>query len=325
MKKGQSTTISTSSVQLPHGTSLVLVPVQNGHVVQEDVKPLFKSRFSPGGVINLKDLEGHAEKVHVISSTDTPAFFIDFNNTSLTVDALTEAQVKIRVIATLYLHNSQWKIRFVDELISDNQKLGAYLKALTPIDYLAMCSEKHDAVDSLRNQASSIINARGSSDVKKGLIELGGGLKSEGVSLFNKMRGKLNGKIKKVKNESFLEAACAVSAMVAFADGFASPEEQAKLLVALQSTDELSIYPSKEVSATFQKYVSVLKDDKLMGEGHAVKSIVSFAGKPEAEFLVFLAVGIASAEGGVDQDEREVITRIGSKLGVSTNDLLGRV
>jgi tellurite resistance protein len=325
MQKGQAFVLSGDTFLLPHGASLVLVPLCGNDVLSDLVSPAFESPLASGGRVSLPLLASKGiDKLHIVAKADVGALSFTFND-QVTVSPDASDEIKIWVLFTVYKHNDSWKVRLVSETVSGNDVLLKYLKIAKQIDLVSLCYKKYSARDTLKEQAGNIVNSRTGSQAREGAGLLARSLMNEGMSLFGRLKGKANNAVSHVKNQKFLDASCAASAVVAFADGYASPEEVSKLLSFIRSHDVLSIYSESEVKSSFEKFVSGMKSDLIIGEGKAMAAISEFSGKTESHIIVALAAGIAAAEMGVDDDEKEAIKRIGHKLSVDVTDILARV
>ncbi len=325
MQKGQALILSNDAFLLPHGASLVLAPLGKKGLVSNLTTPSFESSIVKSGKIELSSLEEHGvEKLYIISKANLKDLSFKFNE-DINVSPEEKDDSKIWVSFLVYSHSGAWKFRFLNETVSNNDTLLRYLKIKDSVDLASLCSKEYDAIESIKGQASSIVSAKSASDAKDGASKLAKSIASEGVSIFRRLKSKVSNTASQVKNQKFLDAVCAVSALVAFADGYASQEELSKLLTAIRTDDVLKVYSESEVRETFERFVSAMRNDYVIGEGKVMTSITPFAEKPEANTLLAFGMGIALAENGLDDDERAAIVRISNALKVSADDLLGRV
>jgi tellurite resistance protein len=325
MQKGQAFVISNSSFLLPHGASIVLVPMSGKKVMSDLVSPVFNSSLSAGGKVSLDTLAAKGiDKLHIVSKADiSPQSFTFVEAVSVCNENPDE--FKTWVLFTVYKHNDSWKVRFINETLSGNDTLLKYLRIDEQIDIVSECHQVYSPSSSIRNNANELVNSKSGGHAKESASVLARSLMNEGMSLFGRLKGKASTAVSHVKNQKFLDAACAVSAIVAFADGYASPEETSKLLSFIRSHEILNVYAEAEVRSSFEKFVSQMKLDHVIGEGKAMSAISPFSGKSDAHVLVALAAGIAAAELGVDDDERQAIQRIGKTLSVDVTDILARI
>lgn len=144
------------------------------------------------------------------------------------------------------------------------------------------------------------------SDLKRRASELTQGMKEE---------------VKKVKNQSFLDAAVAACTAVAYADGIASAEEKAKLIGAMKNSDALSVFNTDEVIKVFQKYASRFDFDIAIGKADALAAISKLRGKStESNLLIRVCLVIAAADGNFDDKEKAVIAEICRELNLAAAD-----
>jgi tellurite resistance protein len=325
MQKGQAFVLSGDTFLLPHGASLVLVPLCGNDVLDDLVSPAFESSLVSGGKVSLSSLTSKGvDKLHIIAKADIGSLSFTFNE-QITVSPETSDEIKTWILFTVYKHKDSWKTRFVSETVSGNDVLLRYLKIAKQIDLVSACKKKYSASVTLKDQANNIVNSKSGGQAKESAGLLARSLMNEGMSLFGRLKGKASNAVSHVKNQKFLDAACAASAVVAFADGYASPDEVSKLLTFIRSHDVLSIYSESEVRSSFEKFVADMKADMIIGEGKAMAAISEFSGKNEVHIIVALAAGVAAAEMGVDDNEREAIKRIGGILSVDVTDILARV
>jgi len=133
-------------------------------------------------------------------------------------------------------------------------------------------------------------------------------------------RDALNTEITKFKSRDLLEAIVAGCAMVAYADGNVSPEEKQKMIGYLKSSDQLKVFDMGDVIKVFQKYVEKFEFDPTIGVGEVMQTVGKFRGKPQAQLIVRVCCAIGAADGDFDQDERSVIRRMCSELGLNPVD-----
>tara|TARA_B100001245_G_scaffold236660_1_gene229373 strand:+ start:9439 stop:10416 length:978 start_codon:yes stop_codon:yes gene_type:complete len=325
MQKGKAFVLSNDSFLMPHGASIVLAPLTQKGLLSAHAVPSFESSLVNAGKIKLSDLESNGiEKLFLISMADLKNVEFFFNE-KVVVSPERDDEMRTWVSFCIYKHKSDWKVRFVDEIVSGNDVLLRYLKIDEPIDLITPCNKKYSAADAIKAQAASLKGAKGSDEIKQGASTLAKSLANEGMSIFRRLKGKVSSTASQIKNQSFLDAVCAASALIAFADGYASEEELNKLLTVVKNDELLSVYDDVNVRLTFLRYVDALQKDIIVGEGKAMAAIVPFANKSEADVILAVCLGIALAEHGMDDDEKDAIVRISNKLNINPDDLLGRV
>jgi tellurite resistance protein TerB len=125
----------------------------------------------------------------------------------------------------------------------------------------------------------------------------------------------------KYKNQDFLNASMASSALIAMADGSITSEEKQKMVKFIESHDALSIFPTNEVIKAFQDFVAQIEFDKDIGEAKAYQALGKMKSKPEAaRLLVRMAIAIGSADGNFDALEKKVAIKIAKELAISPSE-----
>lgn len=126
----------------------------------------------------------------------------------------------------------------------------------------------------------------------------------------------------KFKNDNFLNAAMAASAMITVADGTISREEKQKAIAFVRSHDALSIFDPSEVAKRFKNYLDALDADNPdtdtdIAEITAMSDIGKVKKNPEqARMVVRLAIAIGGADGDFDTQEQAQATKIAKELGL---------
>jgi len=133
-------------------------------------------------------------------------------------------------------------------------------------------------------------------------------------------RDTLNAEITKFKSKDFLEAVIAGSALVAYADGNVSAAEKQKLMGYLQSSDQLKHFDQNDVIKLFQKYVAKFEFDTTIGTGEVMNAVTKFKGKPQAQLVIRVCCAIGSSDGDFDSQEKSVVRRMCSELGLNPAD-----
>ncbi|KAF0137517.1 MAG: tellurite resistance protein TerB [Rhodospirillaceae bacterium] len=129
-------------------------------------------------------------------------------------------------------------------------------------------------------------------------------------------RDAISAEITKFKSKDLLEAMVASCAMVAYADGNVSSSEKQKMVGYLKRSDQLKVFDQNEVIRLFQKYVEQFEFDAAIGTGEVMQAIGKFRGKPQAQLLVRVCCAIGAADGDFNEDERAVVRRMCTELGL---------
>jgi tellurite resistance protein TerB len=133
--------------------------------------------------------------------------------------------------------------------------------------------------------------------------------------------GELKTEALKYKNQDFLNASMAGSALIAMADGSISSEEKQKMVKFIESHDALSIFTTNDVIKAFQDYVAQIEFDKDIGEAKAYQALGKMKSKPEAaRLLIRMTIAIASADGNFDALEKKIAIKICKELGINPSE-----
>jgi tellurite resistance protein TerB len=125
----------------------------------------------------------------------------------------------------------------------------------------------------------------------------------------------------KYKNQNFLNAAMAGSALVAMADGSVSPEEKQKMIKFIESNDALSVFTTSDVIKAFQEFVTQLEFDKDIGEAKAYQALGKMKSDVEASrLLVRMIIAVAASDGNFDANEKAVAKKIAKELNINPSE-----
>lgn len=128
-------------------------------------------------------------------------------------------------------------------------------------------------------------------------------------------------RVKKIKSKEFMEAVSAAAAMVAYADGLATPEELDKLIEYIRLDESLQVFDAGEVIQTFERYVESFEFDLRIGREKAMKALRRLPPRTEeARLLILLSCAIGQADLEFDNNERLVIRDICQALGFHPNE-----
>jgi tellurite resistance protein TerB len=141
------------------------------------------------------------------------------------------------------------------------------------------------------------------------------------LSNFKKTMSDLKTDVLKFKNKDFLNAAMAGSALISLADGSISSEEKQKMIKFIENNDALSVFPTAEVIAAFQNFVSQIEFDKDIGEAKAYAALAKLKSNSEAARLVMrMIISIAASDGNFDTDEKFIAVKIAKELNVDPSE-----
>jgi tellurite resistance protein TerB len=133
-----------------------------------------------------------------------------------------------------------------------------------------------------------------------------------------KQTDNLQTEIGKFRNKELMEGIVAGCAIVAYADGFVSPEEQQKMVGFIKQSDALKVFEIEKVIETFNKYLTKFEFDSQIGKGEALAAITRLKSKPDqGQLLVRVCMAIGAADGNFDQHERDAVIMICHELGLN--------
>ncbi|WP_396595638.1 tellurite resistance TerB family protein [Brevundimonas sp. R86498] len=114
-----------------------------------------------------------------------------------------------------------------------------------------------------------------------------------------------------------MEAVAAACALVAHADGWVTPDESRRMVDRLRRSSAVAVFGVEEVVVAFEAVVRRLERDIEDGEATAEVAIRRLRGQPgPSRLLVDTACAIAEADGGFDAEEREVLLRLCTLVGL---------
>lgn len=105
-----------------------------------------------------------------------------------------------------------------------------------------------------------------------------------------------------------MEAVVAGCALVAYSDGWVSPEETQRMRRLIMRFEPAKALGLAEVLRLFEEMTLRFADNHEAGEQAALELVSRLAGRPrESELLIDTCCGIADVDGGFDAEERETI------------------
>ena len=110
---------------------------------------------------------------------------------------------------------------------------------------------------------------------------------------------------------SQFDALVAACALVAYADGWITPEERDEVRDRLRRLDAIALFGIEDALAAFEQHVERFERDLDDGVEAAEAAVQRLAARPgPAHLLVVAACAIAGSDGGFDEAERETILRL---------------
>lgn len=130
-------------------------------------------------------------------------------------------------------------------------------------------------------------------------------------------RARMAEEVTKYRNRDFMDAVVAGCAIVAAADGSVSSEEKQKMIGFMQTSDELKVFKTEDVIASFNDCMGKFDFDAAIGKGEALRRIAKIKGKAGADrLLVRVCCAIGAADGDFDAEERAAVVSICKELGL---------
>lgn len=123
------------------------------------------------------------------------------------------------------------------------------------------------------------------------------------------------------QNKDYLEAVCAASALVAYADGELEDSERQKVTRTIANHPTLGkMYQPNVVETTVDTMFKRAKDAS--GRQHLARELDDIKGRDGgqmAEDVYLVALDVANADGQVEPEEDVVLKKIAARLGVDTS------
>jgi tellurite resistance protein TerB len=309
---GQSVKLTADKVQLPLIKGLVVIVQGALKNTGQAFSVLENVEFCTAGTLDLTKVPNDVTKLK-LAALSVDKVEVSCGNFTTTLNK-TPAK-PYWAVAEIYKHNDAWKLRFIDMSIGESTSSASLWAEVDE----SLLEEKVNFERALGADVTRFAAQAASSNSRQeftnNAVQTATAIKNDGLALFNRLRGKAKNEAKKFKSKGFLDAAMAVSALVAYADGYASADEEAALISFVQTTSALNAFSSAEVKQSYDAIISELRRSKVIGEGKAYGLIFKFRGKEEAPLLIALAISVADAEGGIDDDEKAVIKKLISSLG----------
>ena len=134
--------------------------------------------------------------------------------------------------------------------------------------------------------------------------------------------GELANELEIEVSDDLLEALAAATALVAFADGVASPDEREELLSVFEDEDRLTEIDLDDLFDAFDDYAEQFTDDRKAGEAEALGAVAVFDDAPDqARLLVRAALAIASTDGVLTPAEEQAVHKLCDTLGIELAEL----
>lgn len=141
--------------------------------------------------------------------------------------------------------------------------------------------------------------------------------------MFAALKSKFTGSVAKFSGrKDFLEAVCAASALVAFADGDASDAEIDTSIKSITSNAQLSgSFSTREIETTAETMMNRAKGGRV-GRNGLYKEIEDIKADHEmAETVLLTALDVAD-NGGIDEKEKNVLAEVAKRLSLNLSSYL---
>ena len=133
----------------------------------------------------------------------------------------------------------------------------------------------------------------------------------------------LREELTKHRNKPFLEAAMAVSAYVAMADGAVTFSERSRLDAILETLDALRIYDPHDAVDLFDGLTDEFREDSVAAQCSVLETLRAFADQPDqARLLIRIALAIAHADGAYSPAEQGRLTELCAILDIAPDEAL---
>ncbi|MGW6295117.1 tellurite resistance TerB family protein [Streptomyces sp. NPDC055058] len=142
-----------------------------------------------------------------------------------------------------------------------------------------------------------------------------GGSKGQLMSL---LKSQLASAKAELKSGAYRDAAMAMCALVAAADGHVDPSERQRVEELIVSNEVLRNFPPEQLRGRFNEHVDRLVGHFESGRARALEDIAKAAKKPvEARAVVQTGIVVAGADGSFEASEQQVVRDACSVLGLS--------
>lgn len=129
------------------------------------------------------------------------------------------------------------------------------------------------------------------------------------------------GEVRQARDKRLMNGIVAGCAMVAYADGWFTDEERARMIGLISGFEPIATFGLEDVVATFEALSDRFAEDPEEAERDALKAVGHLKGTPRyPALLVETCCAIAAADGGFDAEERRAAMRICAELGLDAAD-----
>lgn len=130
----------------------------------------------------------------------------------------------------------------------------------------------------------------------------------------------IEAEVARYNNRDFLNAATALCARVAAADGTIGTEEKQKMFGFMQIFPALKVFDTKAVVDSWTQSVQYFDFDTAMGHAEANKLIAKVVDADAQATLIRLGCAIGASDGDFDDDEKAVVREVIKSFGLRAAD-----
>ncbi|MFK8909354.1 tellurite resistance TerB family protein [Streptomyces sp. YS-3] len=132
------------------------------------------------------------------------------------------------------------------------------------------------------------------------------------------MQTQLLAKKNDLKSGAFRDAAMAMCALVAAADGTVDPSERRRVAQLISTNEVLKNFPADDLQRRFDDYLDKLAADFDFGKVSVLQEVAKARKKPaEARAVVQIGIVIGGADGDFDKTEQAVVREACFALGLA--------
>ncbi|MFF9216889.1 tellurite resistance TerB family protein [Streptomyces viridosporus] len=166
--------------------------------------------------------------------------------------------------------------------------------------------------DRLKDQARTLQQTQSGG---RGRGSSSGGSRAQLVGL---LKSQLASAKTELKSGAYRDAAMAMCALVAAADGRVEPSERRRVEELIATNEVLQNFPPDQLRKLFNEHVDRLTADFERGRARALEDIAKAAKKPvEARAVVQTGIVVAGADGGFEASEQYAVREACAVLGLS--------
>jgi tellurite resistance protein TerB len=137
----------------------------------------------------------------------------------------------------------------------------------------------------------------------------------------SQMAGTLQNEVGKFKNNDFANAAMAVCALIAAADGSISPAERQKTAGFIVNNETLKVFDTSDLKKKFDHFCGKLEADFDFGKVEVIQAIGKLRGKPDqARAVIQVGIIIGGADGKFDEHEKKALREACNAVNISPSE-----